>query len=346
MHILELSTEATVQQHFIAPLAAHLTSQGHAVWQLSGDRLSIRRHISPWDVIAVLRLWRFLRAKQIDVLHVHTAKAGAVGRIAAWLAGTPRVVYTAHDFPFHNRLPRWKRRLYGWLERQLARGCQAITVDSPAVKNDGLMVGVAPAYKIVVIPVGVDTVRFDPAQFPRASNGGEHELVIGTVARLVPEKGLPTLIYTLWELQIKGWAVRGLIVGEGRLRASLEQLVKTLGLSASITFSGYVTDVRPWLAQMDIFALPTQREGLSVAVLEAMSMALPVVVSDLPAFHDVVIADETGLVAGDWGCQCQRLLENVTLRHTLGMAARAHVREFYEQATHCRAYERVVVGQI
>jgi len=342
MKILELSTEGTVQRHFIAPLAAHLTRQGHTVIQADGARFSIRRSISLWDGVAVLRLLWYLRWQPIDILHVHTAKAGAVGRLAAWLAGTRRVVYTAHDFPFHNRLPMWKRRLYAWLERQLATLCQAITVDSPAVKNHGLMLGIAPAHKIVVIPVGVDTTKFNPHAYGAQMLPG---VWIGTVARLVPEKGLETLLQALHDLIEKGFPVRGLIVGEGRLRQALEARAAALGLSTAVVFVGYQEDVRPWLGAMDIFALPTQREGLSVAVLEAMSMERPVVVSDLPAFHDVVLPEQTGLVAGDWVAQLTRLVTDPELRRRLGTAARVHVREFYEQAGSCRAYERVIVGR-
>src|SRR5438128_1027490 len=99
LRILELSTEGFVQRQFIAPLVTHLRTQGHEVYPLNGEGISIRRTLSPWDGVAVLRLWWRLKRMKIEVLHVQTAKAGAVGRMAAWLAGTSRVIYTCHDVP-------------------------------------------------------------------------------------------------------------------------------------------------------------------------------------------------------------------------------------------------------
>jgi glycosyltransferase involved in cell wall biosynthesis len=345
MRICELSTEGTVQRHFIQPLAEHLRRQGHQVWQVDGADLSIRRHLSPWDALAFLRVWWLLWRLRIDVLHVHTAKAGAIGRMAAWLARTRRVVYTAHDFPFHDRLPRWRRALYIKLERLLARACHAVTVDSPAVKNQGLIYQIAPNHKISVIPVGVDTAHFCPTRYAKPAS---QSVVIGTVARLVPEKGLARLVHVIGTLHARGMKVRGLLIGEGSHRYALGRVIRLLGLEEDVQLVGYQEDVRPWLAQMDIFALPTQREGLSVAVLEAMSMGLPVVVSDLPAFHEVVLPNQTGLVARtdqEWTEQVSRLVGNPLLRVALGLAARAHVCSFYEQAIHCQAYARLLVGR-
>ena len=341
LRILELSTEETVQRHFIDHLARHLRSLGHTVWQVNGADCSIRRTLSLWDVVAVGRVWWRLVRWKIDVLHVQTAKAGGVGRLAAWLAGTRRVIYTAHDFPFHAKLPRWRRRLYVRLERWLAPWCQAITVDSAAVRNAALIYQVAPMRKLHVIPVGVDTTHFTPRPKPDGP-----PFVIGTVARLVPDKGVAMLLYLLWELRVLGWEVRGLLVGDGPQRDLLARLAQALDLTDRVQWMGYQQDVRPFLAQMDVFVLPTRHEGLSVAVMEAMSMAVPVVVSDLPAFHDLVVEGQTGRVVRgtDWATTVGHLLQHPDQRQALGHAARAHVQRYYEQAACTQATARLVVG--
>lgn len=333
LHILELSTEERVQRWFIDPLAKYLREKGHTVWQVDGSHCSIRRGHSVWDVVAIFRIWWRLWRWQIDVLHVQTAKAGGVGRIAAWLARTPRVIYTAHDFPFHVDLPRWRYRLYVWIEWLLAKTCHAITVDSPAVKNRGLQI--APAYKLHVIPVGVDTEKFSPR--PKAFSS-----TIGTVARLVPEKRIDTL------LRIVRWLpppIRCVIVGAGPIYQDLVDLSDELGLGMRVEFVGEQEDVRPSLASMDVFVLPTRREGLSVAVMEAMSMALPVVVSDLPAFSDLVLHEQTGYRAKshEFVMWIRHLLRSETERRRVGLAARAHVLKYYEQRVSHQAYERVLI---
>jgi glycosyltransferase involved in cell wall biosynthesis len=335
LRILELSTEGFVLRQFIVPLVMHLRQAGHEVYPLNGEGLSIRRTISPWDLVAILRLWWRLKRMKIDVLHVQTAKAGAVGRIAAWLAGTPRIVYTMHDVPFHDGLPRWRQRLYRGIERVLATTCQAITVDSPTVKNRVLAARVTTDRHVQVIPVGVDTAWFDPLRFPPRTDG---PLVIGTVARLVPEKRIDRVLQCVRPLA-GARPLRVLIVGDGPERHRLEQTAW-----GGVEFVGDQQDVAPWLAQMDLFFLPTAREGLSVAVMEAMSMALPVVVSDLPAFRDLVIYDQTGFAvnAASWVQHLRLLLGSPALRQRLGLAARAHVQQYYEQSVQCRAYERVL----
>ena len=325
-----------MQRQFIAPLAAYLRDLGHEVWQVNGASRSIRRTISPWDVLAIARLWWTLRHLKIEVLHVQTAKAGAVGRIAAWLAGTPRIVYTMHDVPFYDGLSPWRQRLYVWIERVLAKLCQAITVDSPAVKNRALVAQVAPAHKIHVISVGVDTSHFDPARYMRLLD--LPMLCVGTVARLVPEKGIDRFLELTWAIS-QHLPIHVLIVGDGPERMRLEAQAHELH-----EFVGDQVDVRPLLASMDLFVLPTQREGLSVAVMEAMSMALPVVVSDLPAFDGLVIHERTGwrVPPMQWMTSLLWLLASSGLRSTLGRAARAHVQKYYEQSASCRAYAQVL----
>ena len=332
-----MSTEASVQRLFIDPLAKHLREKGYTVYQHCG----FRRKISFFDLFSVIRVWWMLRRLKIDVLHVQTAKAGAIGRMAAWLARTSRVIYTAHDFPFHAQLSDRRRRLYIWLEWFLAHFCQVITTDSPEGKNQGVTYGIAPARKFAVIPVGVDTEHFAP--LPRPSSP---ILVIGIVARLVPDKGLDIWLRVLAVLKLGRIPVRGVIVGDGPLRRELEALARHLGLATLVTFRGDQRDVRAELASMDVFVLPTKREGLSVAVMEAMSMALPVVVSDIPAFRDLVRHNETGLVARhhEWTSHIGTLLHSAERRQTLGLAARAHVQKYYERAAMHRAYERVLVG--
>ena len=258
------------------------------------------------------------------------------------------MVYTAHDFPFHAQLSDRRRRLYIRLEWLLAKLCHVITTDSPDGRNQGVTYGIAQARKFVVIPVGVDTTHFDRIHLNGSGRReyDAHIQVIGTVARLVPDKGIDVFLRVLAVLKRGTIPMRGLIVGDGPLRASLQRLAADLGLATLVQFVGEQEDVRPWLGQMDVFALPTKREGLSVAVMEAMSMQLPVVVSDIPSFRDLVQHNQTGMVARahEWTSMIGTLLHSRERRITMGLAARAHVQKYYERSAMNRAYERVLVG--
>ena len=308
MNILEMSTESSVQVAFILPLAQHLRKQGHQVVLACSDDpgeagqsfvellrrqgfevqiLPIRRHISPFlDLWSVLKLYRYLRRRRFDVVHVRTAKAGMIGRLAARLARVPVIVYTAHAFPFHEYLSPWRVRLYALLERYAARLCDVIAVDSECVRARGLACKVAPPDRIRVIPMGIDTERFDPAKYRaeresiRADLGlGPGSTVIGAVARFVPDKGLDTLLRAVSMLAKKYPQLQCLLVGDGPLRDELGNLAGKLGLDRRIVFAGYRTDIPRVLAAMDLYMLPTRREGFGVAFAEAMSMEVPVIAS-------------------------------------------------------------------
>ena len=345
LKVVELSTEGLVLKRFMAPLAAYLYGHGaHSVRCVNGATLSMRRTISPfWDLVVLVRCWWLFRRWKPDVLHVHTAKAGAIGRLVAWLAGVPRVIYTAHDFPFHGDLSPFRQRLYAWIERHLATLCQAITVDSAAVRNRAVFRNVVPMRKLHIIPVGVDTARFDPDLYHVLAK--HSDVIVGMVGRLVPEKGLDLLIDAIARIETSSLIpCRVMIVGAGSQQEELKRFARHVNIQA--WFVGEVEDVRNYLAQMDVFALPTHREGLSVAVMEAMSMAKPVLVSALPAFQELVIDNETGILvhSDEWVAKLTMVLKSSALRQRLGLAARAHVQKYYEQSASNRAYERLLVG--
>jgi len=375
MNILEMSTESSVQVAFILPLAQYLRKQGHQVVLVCSDDpgeagqsfvgflrrqgfevqiLPMRRHISPFlDLWSVIKLYRYLSRRSFDVVHVQTAKAGMIGRIAARLARVPVIVYTAHAFPFHEYLSPWRIRLYALLERLASRLCNAIAVDSEYVKARGLACKVAPPDQIRVIPMGIDTERFDPAMYRAEREGIRAELglkptatVIGAVARFVPDKGLDTLLHALSRLVKRFPDLQCLLVGDGPLRGELENLARRLGLDRRIAFAGYRTDIPRVLAAMDLYMLPTRREGFGVAFAEAMSMEVPVIASRISPITEIIVDGRTGVLAevGDpeaFARAAEPLLEHAEWRQRMGQAGRRHVIERFDQSIMCKAYERL-----
>jgi len=326
MNILEISTESSVQVAFILPLAQHLRKQGHQVVLACSDDpgeagqsfvellrrqgfevqiLPIRRHISPFlDLWSILKLYRYLRLRRFDVVHVRTAKAGMIGRLAARLARVPVIVYTAHAFPFHEYLSHWRIRLYALLERFAARLCDVIAVDSECVRARGLACKVAAPDRIRVIPMGIDTERFDPAKYRlergsiRADLGlAPESMVVGAVARFVPDKGLDTLLQAVSMMGKKFPQLQCLLVGDGPLREELRNLSGRLGLDHQVVFAGYRTDIPRLLAAMDLFMLPTHREGFGVAFADAMSMEVPVIASRISPITELIVDGRTGVLA-------------------------------------------------
>jgi len=375
VNILLLSTESIVQIAFIQPLAQHLRRLGHQVVlgcsddpgeagqsfvQQLRDRgfdvivIPMRRTVSLWaDAKATVLLYRYLRAHSFELVHVHTAKAGIIGRVAAWFARVPIVVYTSHGFPFHPYLNSWRLWLYAFLERFAARLCDEITVVSDAVRNRGLAFGVAPPEKIRVIPNGIDTERFNPNNYREERDAIRREfgvkpnmIVIGAIARFVPDKGLDTLLRTVGLLVPRFPDIRCLLVGEGPLRGELQILAQSLGLDRHVVFAGWRMDTSPLLAAMDIYMLPTRREGFGLTFVEAMSMEVPVVASRIAPVDQIIVDAETGVLAtcddhADFAKAVEPLLNQPELRGQMGRAGRRRVIKLFDQSFMCEAYERL-----
>ncbi|MBI3088223.1 MAG: glycosyltransferase [Candidatus Omnitrophica bacterium] len=248
----------------------------------------------------LVRLTARLRAWRPHVVHTQVFGADVYGRLAARLAGVPAVVSTVQTMPYDPTLSRFYSRKRMAADRWTARWCarRLIAVSEPVrdalVERFGL-----PASRICVIPNGVDLVRCSPAteseraQARLALGLPQETLAILTVGRLIPEKNHAALIAACG-LMRERHPVRLLIAGDGPLRAELESLVARLELTDYVSLLGTRSDVPRLLQAADLFVLPSIREGLPVALLEAMASAVPVVASDIPQHRTIVQAGSTG----------------------------------------------------
>lgn len=208
------------------------------------------------------------------------------------------------------------------------------------MRDDIVARGVDPG-RVVVIGNAVDPDAFrprpaDPAL--RASLGVDRdEVVLGYLSSLVAYEGVDHLLAAIALLRGRGHAVRGLVVGDGDARPALEHRARRLGLASAVRFAGRVPpdDVQRWYAQIDVFVVPrvdarVTRTVTPLKPLEAMAMARPVVVSDLPALRELVQPGVTGLafVPDDprsLADTVEPLLDDPSARAALGAAAREWV---------------------
>lgn len=361
--VLHVCTAPITARTFIAPHARALETRGYEVtiacaddrgpengaameeMQKTGLRLKvidIPRTIHPIaDARATWMLYRLIRAERFAIVHTQTAKAGFVGRCAARLARVPVVIHTAHAFPFHSSQPWPVFRLYVLMERWAARWCDLIIVDTDAVRSDGLRHHIAPPEKIHTIHMGIDIRRFSPEKVDgegtRKEWGfGADEMVVGTVARLVPDKGLDCLLDAAARVTQRHPRVRFLVVGGGPLHSALEQKARNLGIADRVIFAGVRSDIPQQLAAMDLFVLPTRREGFGVAFAEAMAMGKAVVGSDIGPVREVVASGEHGILLppGDPERLAEAILTLLTdesLRLAMGAAGRRRVEALYDE---------------
>jgi glycosyltransferase involved in cell wall biosynthesis len=237
--------------------------------------------------------------KGFDVVHTHSSKAGAIGRLAAHRVEIPRIVHTFHGFPFHQFQSWLRRTAYITIERKAGRYTDVFLAVGPAVAAEAIVRRIAPAERVRTIGVGVAKALTAPGAHDRAEARrilgvppGMH--VVGTVGRLAFQKAPEDFVLALAGL---GRAdVFGVWIGDGELRAKTERLAKKHGLSGRMLFTGERRDVDALLPGLDVFAMASRYEGLPCAIVEAMGTGLPVVATAVNAVPDVVVAGETGLL--------------------------------------------------
>jgi glycosyltransferase involved in cell wall biosynthesis len=290
----------------------------------------------PRDLAATRSLRRVLRKQAPDVLHTHTAKAGAVGRLAALLCGRRRpraVVHTYHGHVLSGYFSPRRERIFRLAERALAYVTDMLIAVSNEVRDDLVELRVAPREKFVVIPYGFDPVEPADASSEertaqRALAGAVDSFAIGWAGRLTEIKRPHDLIRVVAQVD----DARLIIVGDGELRADVERLARDLDVADRVLFLGYVRDMRSWYAAFDIFLLTSLNEGTPVVAIEALSAGVPVVATSAGGTNTVVDDGETGLLAevGDVDALAEherRLRDDPDLRARMGTEGARRMRE-------------------
>jgi glycosyltransferase involved in cell wall biosynthesis len=262
----------------------------------------IWRDIRPWrDLVGLWRLYKHLRANSYTIVHTHTTKAGFVGRLAAWMADVPIVLHTVHGFAFHEASSAWKILFYTALERIASFGCRRVITVSHFHETWGRKLGISAPHKIMAIPNGIPAAPAIDENEVREIRDGWHvkpgQLVIFTPGRLAAEKGLEDLVEAISLLDGATLdRIRVVIAGEGVLRPQLEKLVEEKGLTSHFQFLGFQQNIPTLLAATDLVVLPTWREGLSIALLEAMAQGRAVLTTTIGSNREATDEGEAALL--------------------------------------------------
>ncbi len=263
----------------------------------------IWRDIRPWrDLRGLHKLYRFLKANPYDLVHTHTSKAGFVGRLAAFRAGIPAIVHTAHSFPFHEESGAVSSLVWRTLEQYAARCCHRIVTVSHYHRDWGLRWKIGGPEKIVAIPNGIPDVqrliRRDARQVRDELQISGAETVFLTPGRLFHGKGLEYLIdaAALLRPRFPDRPFRVVLAGDGPLRPALERRVMRAQLSGTVLFAGFRNDIPDLLNAADIVVLPSLHEGMSISLLEAMSAGKPVVATSIGGNLEPVAHGEGALI--------------------------------------------------
>jgi glycosyltransferase involved in cell wall biosynthesis len=293
------------------------------------------REIAPLhDARALLGLTRLLRAWRPQIVHTHTAKAGLLGRLAARAAGVPTVVHTFHGHVLRGYFSPAKTALFRRLEARLARLADSLVAVSDAVKRDLVELGVAPAERIRVVPLGLELGHL-AVELPRGVLRAECGIapdapLVGMVGRLVPIKDVPTFLLAARRVSEARPDARFALVGDGEQRAPLERQARQLGLGAALSFLGWREDLAPVYGDLDVVVNASRNEGTPVALIEAMAAARPVVATRVGGTPDLVGEDERGRLVppGEPETLARAILETIEQSEAArrrALAGREHV---------------------
>ena len=309
---------------------------------LGADLMDWKRWL-PSDVRAPFLLANRLRQDKIDLVHCHAPISAGVGRVAAVMAGIPALVSVHLAMDQYHGSGQWLRaRLGRWLYARLDAllnyllPANLIYV-SEAIRQDQVRKGLAPFKRTMVIPPGVDLALFQPrtASVELRTRLGvlAEEPVMLCVGRLEPQKGQDILLEACAQLAKLGLTFRLWLVGDGPMRAALQDQASGLGLSDRVAFLGFRQDVPSLLASADLFVLPSRYEAAPISILEALAAGLPVVASstgEIPCWVTdgvegrlVPISQPSALAA-----VLQDLLQEPGLRAAMSAAARARGKSF------------------
>ncbi len=297
------------------------------------------RQIAPLkDMLALLRLARFIRRGHYAIVHTHSSKAGILGRWAAWLAGTPIILHTVHGWGHHERQHPLVRRFYILLERATAHITAKLIVVSPLNTAKGLADRIGVPEQYVTIRSGIELDRFLHPTRSRETVREELGIppdapVVGTVTRLSPQKAPLDFVSAVAGVAKKRPDVHFVVVGDGPLRAEVETHIAALGLTGRVHLTGLRHDVPDLMHSFDLFALSSLWEGLPRVLPQAMAAGLPIVATAVDGNAEAVTDEVNGLLTppGDPQALAEallRLLQDPSLARRMGEAGQAGAAEF------------------
>jgi len=271
--------------------------------------LEMSREITPLkDLLSLLKMIRLLQKEKPEIVHTHTPKAGIVGMVAAWITHVPHRLHTVAGLPVMEAEGK-KKKILLWVEKITYACATHVYPNSLGLKRYILEQKLTPENKLKVIGYGssngIDTSYFDrtPEVIRKSSEIKEryrleNNIVFCFVGRVVKDKGIDELLYAFDKLCDEFDHVRLMIVGkmEEDLDPISSESYAILANNKHIIQAGFQKDIRPYLASSDIFVLPTYREGFPNVVLQAASMGLPCIVTDINGCNEIITNRKNGLL--------------------------------------------------
>ena len=273
----------------------------------------MQRSLNPYkDQIALRKIIKIIKEFKPDIVHTHAAKAGALGRRAAYKMGVKQIYHTFHGHVFHSYFGNLKTKVFKEIEKNLAKKSTKIIAISEIQKKELSEIHrICPAEKIEVIPLGFDLTRFNidkdskRKKFRKKWNLKENEIAIGIIGRLVPIKNHSFFIDSIKEIIKKSnFPIRAFIVGDGEEKHNLINYVRNINLDYSLDTSPATFHFTSWIKEidevnsgMDIICLTSLNEGTPVSLIEAQANGKPIVSTKTGGIKNIVLENKTALLS-------------------------------------------------
>jgi glycosyltransferase involved in cell wall biosynthesis len=290
------------------------------------------------DFATIRFLRQYVRNEGISLIHAHGYKANLYAWLAARHLRVP-LVATCHNWT-HATI---SLRIYAQLDICVLRRFHKIVCVSMSLVDKLAAAGV-PRKRILMVPNGVELPsREEKTATILQTQSEAKDVVVGTVGRMVPQKGFQFLLQVIPALLGEFPRTKFLFVGEGPFREALEQQSRELGIQSHVTFTGQQEDMRRVYESMDIFVLPSLNEGMPMTILEAMASAKPVIATSVGAIPTLIVPEVTGMLiqpqdSAGLRSALVRLLGEPGLRTSLGMKGRLRVSEDYSLQAMAQKY--------
>ncbi len=258
------------------------------------------------DRKALKKIKTIIKEFKPDIVHTHAAKAGALGRKAAFDCKVPVVLHTFHGHVFHSYFGKFKSEVYRKIEKRLASKSSGIIAISDQQKIElSEKFAIADKNKIEVIPLGFDLNQFqDNLEIKRKKtrdkyNLSNDQIAVAIIGRLAPIKNHKLFLDTI-DIVNRQTSKKTVffIVGDGETRKEIEEQIEQIKINQSIDIrlTSWIRDIQTFNAGMDIICLTSNNEGTPVSLIEAQACNIPVISTDVGGVKDIVFNNETGFI--------------------------------------------------
>jgi len=374
MKVCQLCAVDFTLKNFLLPLVNDMKEQGWEVHSVCSDgkfiselrkngyiikTIPIARSINPFKhIISIIKLILYFKTEKFDLIHVHTPVASLVGRFAAWTAGVPLIVYTAHGFYFHENMSSVKKKVFVKLEKIAGLVTDVLFTQSQEDADTAIREGIVKKSHVFAIGNGVNVERFNPIKhinnldLKKSLDIPDNAFVVGMISRLVKEKGVIDYLKSAEMINKKYKKIYFLLIGERLATDHADDVSSAIEYSKNklnkhLILTGARSDIAELISIMNVYCLPSWREGMPRTIIEAMVMGKPVIATNIRGSREEVVHNCTGLLVPvqDYYAlsgAIEKIYLNPSWTKQLGEAGRKRALEYYDESNVVREQIKIL----